>query len=72
VEKAARRTIRRGLPPAEQEDAMVRCPCHATCDVITCLAAIYCRDCFKDIRNVCMICSDTVEFTADDDVSQEE
>ncbi|ELT90107.1 hypothetical protein CAPTEDRAFT_184892 [Capitella teleta] len=34
--------------------------------------AIYCRECFKDLRNKCMLCSDTIEFKPDSDASQEE
>ena len=39
---------------------------HDHCNVRFCFSAIYCIDCFADLKNVCAVCSNSIELDGSD------
>ena len=39
---------------------------HDYCNLRFCFSAIYCIDCFADLKNVCAVCSNSIELDGSD------
>ena len=39
---------------------------HEYCNFRFCFSAIYCIDCFADLKNVCAVCSNSIELDGSD------